>query len=159
MLYVSFQKEKSHSLTFSVCAYMLHDNLAKLLWNTQLKNKILSSDIYHGYEYEENTFCPALPFRKITLECVEFFRPVSERFQSRLSTCLCRLVRNQARSICWSSTSCDLCSSNTLSSFFFSNVMQSRPLRFFFLTENISFFCEWFPRNICRFIFKTANEQ
>lgn len=57
---------------------MLHDNLAKLLWNIQLKTKILSSAIYHGYKYEENKFCHVLPFKKIALEQVEFFRCGSE---------------------------------------------------------------------------------
>lgn len=80
MPYVLFRKEKSHSLTFSLCAYMLHDHLAKLLW--KLKKKNLSSAIYHGYKYEENKFCPVLPLKKIALEWVEFFRSVSEEIVS-----------------------------------------------------------------------------
>lgn len=69
-----FERKKSHSVTFPVCAYMLHDNLAKLLWNIQLKTKILS----HGYKHEENKFCDVSPFKKIALEWVEFFRCISK---------------------------------------------------------------------------------
>lgn len=69
MPYVSFWKEKSHSVTFPVCAYMLHDNLAKFLWNLELKTKLL----LHGYKYEENKFCHVLLFKKIVAEWEEFF--------------------------------------------------------------------------------------
>lgn len=57
---------------------MLYDSFAKLLWNTQFKNKILSWTIYHGYKYKENKFCSVLQFKKLALGWVEVFRPVSE---------------------------------------------------------------------------------
>lgn len=143
MPYVSFWKEKSHSVTFPVCAYMLHDNLAKFLWNLELKTKLL----LHGYKYEENKFCHVLLFKKIVAEWEEFFRKM---LLDKLYKCSCRPDKNQARSNSQFSKSWDQCSSSTF--YFFFNGMQSRLLFMFCFIEYTSLFL-WMSSKEYRWIF------